>query len=287
MKKKVSIRAVLIVVLVIACGLAAVIPMITVKAEPDAGAAKGPDRQYVQGMQLTFSALAVRTDDSIRTIVKSEQDKQEVSEADKASALQKARQARQKAQEKKQAVQTAPIQGNGTPIMGTSSVTADKMAALYREKASYPAKALKKGGAGSIEEFCDIIAEEAEAEGVRADVVFAQAMVETGWLRFRGSDSITQYNFAGLGTVGDGKPGNSFPDVRTGIRAQVQHLKAYACTDELNGAKVDKRFDKVKRGCAPYIEWLGMQENPQGLGWASGEDYGNKLLKIISDMQSL
>ena len=39
------------------------------------------------------------------------------------------------------------------------------------------------------------------------------------------------FNFAGIGTTGGGVPGNSYPDVRTGVRAQIQHLKAYA-TDE-------------------------------------------------------
>ncbi len=37
--------------------------------------------------------------------------------------------------------------------------------------------------------------------------------------------------FAGIGTTGGGVAGVSYPDVRTGIRAQVQHLKAYACED--------------------------------------------------------
>ena len=32
-----------------------------------------------------------------------------------------------------------------------------------------------------------------------------------------------------IGTTGGGVAGVSYPDVRTGIRAQVQHLKAYAC----------------------------------------------------------
>lgn len=28
------------------------------------------------------------------------------------------------------------------------------------------------------------------------------------------------------------------------------------------------------KGCAVYVEWLGMHENPQGIGWASSYDYG-------------
>ena len=41
-----------------------------------------------------------------------------------------------------------------------------------------------------------------------------------------------------FGATGNGNPGNSFEDVRTGIRAQIQHLKCYASTDSLNLAKL-------------------------------------------------
>ena len=116
----------------------------------------------------------------------------------------------------------------------------------------------------------------------------AQAMIETGWLKFQGgADSVTQYNFAGLGTVGDGNHGNVFPDVRTGIRAQVQHLKAYACKDPLVNECVDQRFDMIPRGCAPYVQWLGIQENPAGIGWAAGKGYGDKIMNMIMKIRSI
>lgn len=95
----------------------------------------------------------------------------------------------------------------------------------------------------------------------------------------------SQFNFSGLGTTGGGVQGNSYPDVRTGIRAQVQHLKAYASTEELSGNCVDSRFDMVKRGSAPYVEWLGIQENPNGGGWAAGAGYGEKLRKLLTDLK--
>ena len=79
--------------------------------------------------------------------------------------------------------------------------------------------------------------------------------------------------------------GNSYPDVRTGIRAQVQHLKAYACTEDLNENCVDTRFDMVRRGSAPYVEWLGIQENPNGGGWAAGANYGSKLRRLLADLK--
>ena len=38
------------------------------------------------------------------------------------------------------------------------------------------------------------------------------------------------------------------------------------------------------RGCAPYVEWLGIQENPQGRGWAAGAGYGGKILSILNEV---
>ena len=113
----------------------------------------------------------------------------------------------------------------------------------------------------------------------------AQAMMETGFLRFGGDVKKEQYNFAGLGATGGGNPGNSFSSIRIGIRAQIQHLKAYACDEELNQDCVDTRFDMVKRCAAPYVEWLGQKENPDGVGWAEGANYGEKLRKLLAELK--
>lgn len=51
-------------------------------------------------------------------------------------------------------------------------------------------------------------------------------------------------------------PGISFKDVRTGIRAQIQHLKAYASAEDLCQDCVDPRYKYVKKGCAPTFESL-------------------------------
>ena len=102
--------------------------------------------------------------------------------------------------------------------------------------------------------FAQICVEEATSEDVDPAVLFCQAMHETGWLQFGGLVSPEQCNFGGLGATGPGHPGESFPDVRTGLKAQVQHLKAYACTLPIkNPPIVDKRFDRVTRGCAPCV----------------------------------
>ena len=173
------------------------------------------------------------------------------------------------------------------PIMGESAVTVKEMVDYFNSSGKlYPSAELSEGGADSIEAFCQMYYEEAEAEGVRPEVAFAQTMKETGFLQYGGDASIEQFNFAGLGTTGNGVPGNSYPDVRTGIRAQIQHLKAYATTDALVQECVDDRYEYVKKGAAPYVEWLGQQENPEGLGWATGDNYGYDIVEMIEDMTS-
>ena len=141
-----------------------------------------------------------------------------------------------------------------------------------------------KGGADTIETFCQIYCEEAEAEDIRAEVAFTQAMKETGFLQFGGDVSVEQFNFAGIGTTGGGVPGNSYPDVRTGVRAQIQHLKAYATDEPLNQTCVDNRYEYVKKASAPYVQWLGQKENPEGAGWATGENYGYDIAGMLQHL---
>lgn len=174
------------------------------------------------------------------------------------------------------------------PIMGKSSVTVDQMVEYFKTSGEkYPSAALSKGGADSIETFCQMYYDEAVAEGVRPEVAFVQTMKETGWLQYGGDASIDQFNFAGLGTTGGGVAGNSYPDVRTGIRAQIQHLKAYATEDSLKQACVDERYEYVTKGCAPYVEWLGQQENPKGYGWATADNYGYSIVDMISNLKKM
>ena len=171
-------------------------------------------------------------------------------------------------------------------IMGKTTVTLEEMVCQFENQGVvYPSQTMAEGGAPDISSFCEIILEEAQLENVRAEIVFEQAILETGWLQFQGVCSPDQYNFAGLGATGGDVAGNGFPDVRTGIRAQVQHLKAYASSQDLNQPCVDSRFDLVQRESAPYVEWLGIQENPYGGGWAAGKDYGYKLRSLLAQLK--
>lgn len=164
----------------------------------------------------------------------------------------------------------------GTPIMGKSAASVSSMVSLYNSTGHiYPTIYASKG-ATTINDFCQIVFEEANAEGVKAEILFAQAMYETGWLQFGGSVKAEQCNFGGIGAVNATAGGASFGDVRSGLRAQVQHLKAYASKEPLNNPCVDPRFEKVKRGVAPCVEDLNGR-------WAvPGDGYGQRISSLAT-----
>ena len=164
--------------------------------------------------------------------------------------------------------------GRYTKIMGDSAATAEQMRNYIKGK--------NPAVAQSVLDTVPLYLSEGKAEGVRGDVAFAQSCLETGNFTFSGSAvTLSQNNFCGMGVTSNGMKGNSFGTPQLGIRAQVQHLKAYASTDELKNACIDPRFKYVTRGCAEYVEWLGQKENPAGKGWAAGAGYGEKILSIL------
>lgn len=179
-------------------------------------------------------------------------------------------------------------------IMGTSQTTVAQMVRYYNAnasgydtfKAKYNGKydgCLAKGGARTINQFAQIFYEEATAEGVRAEVAFTQCMKETGFLKYGGDVLPNQYNFAGIGATG-AVHGASFSNVRMGVRAQIQHLKAYGSISPLTNQCVDSRFNLVKRGSAKYVEWLGIKENPNGYGWATSKSYGHDIVSMVNTL---
>lgn len=180
--------------------------------------------------------------------------------------------------------------GNGaderTPIMSRSSLNSTVLSSHFKNQSGghvYPSDVYEKYGAKTVDSFCQILCEEAFDEGVSPAVVYAQAMLETGYLTFGGDAKAEQCNFCGLGVTGGGNSGLSFnsygtDSVRMGLRAQVQHLKAYASTDNLVHDCVDPRFRYVNRGCAPYVEDLGNGK------WASDPNYASKILGILNEL---
>lgn len=115
---------------------------------------------------------------------------------------------------------------------------------------------------------------EAAIESVNSDIAFVQMCLETSFLRFGGLVTPDMHNYCGLGSIGPEKPGERFPSAQTGVRAHIQHLKAYGSTEGLRQSLVDPRFKYVKRGSAPSFHDLAGR-------WASDREYGKKLEGLL------
>ena len=115
-----------------------------------------------------------------------------------------------------------------TKIAGKSIATAERMRAYIRSvNPSVPQ---------SVIDMIPFYISEGKAEGIRGDIAFSQSCLETGNFTFSGSAvTLDQNNFCGMGVTANGMKGNSFKTPQLGIRAQIQHLKAYANTDPEGG----------------------------------------------------
>jgi hypothetical protein len=152
-------------------------------------------------------------------------------------------------------------------IMGKGVISPEAMSAF-----------LLAANSGADKEFVENLAffyiEEAAVEGINHDTAFAQMCLETGFLSFTGLVSPEQNNFCGLGAIGPGQPGEWFPDPRTGVRAHIQHLKAYATDTPLNQELVDPRYFLVSFGSSPAIRGLAGT-------WAADRLYAEKIANIL------
>lgn len=121
--------------------------------------------------------------------------------------------------------------------------------------------------------------EEAKTEGINHDIAFSQMCLETGFLKFTGDVCASQFNYCGLGATGNKEPGLTFSNMDEGVRAHIQHLKAYGSNDSLNTPLLYNRFRFVKRGSAPDFHALTGK-------WASDPLYGKKLESLLKRMYS-
>ena len=170
-----------------------------------------------------------------------------------------------------------------TTILGEASLSkdalvADLKAGLAARGISYP-KELAEKGAATPEEFIDQLWDAATAEGVRPEVLYAQAMLETGYLQFNGDFSVGQCNFGGMGATGNGVPGDSYQNVHEGLLAQAQHLRVYTGNTPLTSI-VDKRFGNwlLNRQKANPATTIGKLVG----SWAMSPTYADQIVSILN-----
>lgn len=167
--------------------------------------------------------------------------------------------------------------------MGPATLRLDQIVAWFESHAPAGYAALVP-----LPDLAGLFLEEGHREGVRGDVAFMQAIVETGWFRWPSGSVRPEFNnFGGLGATDVNPNANRFPDARTGVRAHIQHLRRYAdptatTPSALHAPLVDARFDLVTpAGKAPL--W-----NQFGFGiWASSRrvnpSYAESILSLFAD----
>ncbi|MDR2200885.1 MAG: glucosaminidase domain-containing protein [Puniceicoccales bacterium] len=130
------------------------------------------------------------------------------------------------------------------------------------------------------ERILRIYGEECRKESINLAIAVAQMALETSFLRFGGEVKGQQNNFAGLGSTPNARS-SSFPTAEEGIRAHVQHLKAYASTEPLASPCVDPRRKFVEK--SPHFGKLKTVHDLAGT-WAMDKNYGKKLEKLIQQL---
>jgi len=128
------------------------------------------------------------------------------------------------------------------------------------------------------EELVAFFYNEAIDEGIRPDIVFAQALLETGYFKFGGDVVPLQNNYCGLGTTGNGRGGAWFFTAQIGVRAQVQHLLGYSSTMPPKKEIVDPRYTLVKH--SKHFGTVKTWTELNGKWAVPGINYGQKILKI-------
>jgi len=164
----------------------------------------------------------------------------------------------------------------GLTIMGNAELTSEQMAKYLLSKNASPSIDI------AVEELTQLYLDIGRSEGVRGDIAFCQSLVETGCFRFGNIVTADMHNYAGLGATDNSKQGTGgrFPDAKTGILSQIQHLKAYGSTLPLNTTCVDGRFKLVTRGIA--LTWNDLSGR-----WASDKSYGTKIMAVYDAIKSI
>lgn len=130
--------------------------------------------------------------------------------------------------------------------------------------------------------MAELYVEEAAVEGINSDVAFVQMCLETGFLRFGNLVTPEMNNFCGLGSTGPGNPGCVFETEQLGVRAHIQHLQAYATTEEvqLKQECVDPRYSW------PHKAKFAKTVHDLTKNWAMDPLYGDKLDGLLTELEN-
>ena len=152
-------------------------------------------------------------------------------------------------------------------LLGQQRLSAEDLAGWFISS-GYTSKAK-----APITDLATFFIEEGAAEGVRGDIAFAQAVLETGG--FRNRDTVNLNNYSGIGHCNDCPSGWLFPSPREGVRAQIQLLKSYALKHPTYRYPLVDRRLHGPAGCCQTWQQLSTV-------WASGPAYGLRIMEIYA-----
>ena len=181
---------------------------------------------------------------------------------------------------------SAPAPSGTVAVMGPARLTGAQLAAWFLGRSPQPGGAY--GATVPLAVLAQLYVEEGAAEGVAGDIAFVQGILETGWYRFGGSVPGSMNNFAGIGATDTNPAPANFPDARTGVRAQIQHLRAYGdpgasvcAVPPLHNPCVDPRFALVApKGKAPTWNRMGNGN------WATSPTYAANILRLYNEARA-
>lgn len=153
-------------------------------------------------------------------------------------------------------------------ILGRTTLSTAELVAWWDSTGRGQPSAL----AQPLEDVIALYVREADAEGVRGDLALAQAIHETGY--FASSD-VARNNFAGIAHYDGAGSGQSFADVRTGIRAHIQLLKKYAAGNDAQLAHPDVAPNAGARAST----WSALAGS-----WATAPNYWTALSQLYDLM---
>jgi len=170
-----------------------------------------------------------------------------------------------------------PPKPQGKPIMGSCDLTKEKMVKYVLDNNNVPKISI------TLDELAQLFLNEGVEEGVRGDIAFCQSILETGFFKYGGLVLPEQNNYGGISAVNNSDVGAGawFNTPQEGVRAQIQHLKAYGSTEALKNPCIDPRFSLVTRGTA--LNW----EDLNGKWSVPGENYGQKIVEIYNKVKEI
>jgi hypothetical protein len=244
----------------------------------------GAGRQYAQAaLGVDDSQLATLND--AETELEHQRDDATSAETQAAADVAQLQTQHQELLDTQQHDQTQLDKWGAVSVMGDSVLTAAQLAAWYRSTGA--AATLAPGT--TIDDLANLYVIEGNAEHVRGDVAFAQAVVETG-----GFSVAAGNNYSGIGVCDSCKGGYVFPTPLDGVRAQIQLLRNYADPDSRAGNLANPPSPTLyggdpQKAAATYNSFFLKGKAPlwnqMGNGnWATDPNYANKVVLLFAQM---